>query len=351
MGPFPVTELCIASANAGVLGMLSTAGAASKDTQRTVYEHFCDAAGASYDDDFVTIYKKMIKKVYFAVKDSGGVFGVNSMVAVESAFYNGAIFQAIKEVLEEYPDCRNNLRCVVTSAGDPLPWTKLIKEDLKLVWGHVLPSVKAAKRCKKAGVDILIASGHEGGFHTSWRPVHSLILTPDVVEKAADENTIVCGCGGYCDAKTLAAAFAMGAEGVQMGTRFLATEESDFAQLWKDMVVEAGDGDTLIARGFVGPARWLRMPKTEEHAVNTLQKAPGTFLGFPDDLTTIDNSLIDFERDGLEATAQGDRENAMAAAGESSQRIDDLPKVADMVEQIMAETEVIIKELAGKYLV
>ena len=98
-------------------------------------------------------------------------------------------------------------------------------------WIHVVPSVKGALRCKKAGVDVIVASGHEGGFHTSWEPVHSMILLPAVVEAVSDENTLVCGAGGFCDGKTLAAALVLGADGAQMGTRFLATQESDFHQI------------------------------------------------------------------------------------------------------------------------
>ena len=104
---------------------------------------------------------------------------------------------------------------------------------------HVVPSVKGALRCKKAGVDVIVASGHEGGFHTSWEPVHSMILLPAVVEAVSDENTLVCGAGGFCDGKTLAAALVLGADGAQMGTRFLATQESDFHQIWKEGVVAA----------------------------------------------------------------------------------------------------------------
>ena len=91
------------------------------------------------------------------------------------------------------------------------------------------------------------------------------------------------GGGGFSDGKSLVAGLALGADGILMGTRFLATQESDFHQIWKEGVVKAGDRGTLIARGFVGPARWLRTPRSEEHAQNTLKKSPGVFLGTPDD--------------------------------------------------------------------
>ena len=178
-----------------------------------------------------------------------------------------------------------------------------------------------------------------------------MTLLPDIVEQFSDENTIVCGAGGFCDSKSLAAALAMGADGVQMGTRFLATEESDFCDLWKKMVVDCVDGGTIVARGFVGPARWLRSPVSTQHAYNTAKDAPGSYVGVPDDFSQIPMDLLTFERTGIAATYRGDVDHAMAGAGECAQRINDLPKTADMVQQIMAETDEILKGLAAKYVV
>jgi enoyl-[acyl-carrier protein] reductase II len=135
-----------------------------------------------------------------------------------------------------------------------------------------------------------------------------------------------------------------------MGTRFLATEESDFHQIWKEGVVEAGDRATLIARGFVGPARWLKTPRSQEHARNTLQKSPGVFLGVPDDYTTIDMSLIDFERESINAVYEGNKEKALLAAGESAQRVNDMPRVQDLVQRIVREAEDILRGIPAKYL-
>jgi enoyl-[acyl-carrier protein] reductase II len=246
------------------------------------------------------------------------------------------------QVREENPDIKKHFKVIFTSAGDPLGLGEKIK-GAGFIWMHVVPSVKGAMRCKKAGVDVIVASGHEGGFHTAWEPVHSMVLLPAVVEEVSDANTLVCGAGGFGDGKTLAAALVMGADGAQMGTRFLATQESDFHQIWKEQVVAAEDRGTLVARGFVGPARWLKTPRSVEHAANSLKGSPGVFLGAPDDYTTVDPKLIAYEIESIKATFEGDREKAMMAGGEVAQRIKDMPKVADMVEQIMKETEEILR--------
>ena len=141
----------------------------------------------------------------------------------------------------------------------------------------------------------------------------------------------------------------MGADGVQMGTRFLATEESDFCELWKKMVVDCADGGTIIARGFVGPARWLRSDVSLQHAYNPAKEAPGSYVGVPDDFSSIPMELLTFERYGIAATYKGDVEHAMAGAGECAQRITDLPKTKDMVEKVMGDAETIIRGLAAKY--
>jgi enoyl-[acyl-carrier protein] reductase II len=114
--------------------------------------------------------------------------------------------------------------------------------------------------------------------------------------------------------------------------------------------VAAEDRGTLVARGFVGPARWLKTPRSEEHAINTLHKSPGVFLGTPDDYATMDMTLIDFEVESINAVYSGDKDKAMFAAGESAQRINDMPKVNDLVQEIVTEAEDILKSVQTKYL-
>jgi NAD(P)H-dependent flavin oxidoreductase YrpB (nitropropane dioxygenase family) len=349
MGPFSNNNLCVASANAGVLGLLSTSGLFNKDTQPWVYNAFVETAEANRNDDMATVLEKVLKRTYRLVKDKGGVFGINVMVSAELIQASHVMIDTAIRVREENPDIKKHFKVIFTSAGDPVGWKDKIK-NAGFTWMHVVPSVKGALRCKKAGVDVIVASGHEGGFHTSWEPVHSMILLPAVVEAVSDEKTLVCGAGGFCDGKTLAAALVLGSDGTQMGTRFLATQESDFHEIWKQAVVDAQDRGTLVARGFVGPARWLKTPRSLEHQKNTLQKSPGVFLGAPDDYATIDMSLINFEIESIKAVYEGRKETALMAAGEAAQRIKDMPKVHDMVQEIVKEAEKILRDVPKKFL-
>jgi NAD(P)H-dependent flavin oxidoreductase YrpB (nitropropane dioxygenase family) len=349
MGPFSNNNLCVAAANAGVLGLLSTGGLFSKEDQPWIYKAFVESGEADYDDDMATVMEKVLKRTYRLTKDKEGIFGINVMVSAELKPYSEIMIDAAIRVRKENPEMKNHFKVIFTSAGDPVGWKDKIK-GAGFTWMHVVPSVKGAQRCKKAGVDVIVASGHEGGFHTSWEPVHSMILLPAVVEAVSDEKTLVCGAGGYCDGRTLAAALVLGADGTQMGTRFLATQESDFHQIWKEGVVAAEDRGTLVARGFVGPARWLKTPRSLEHQQNTLKKSPGVFLGTPDDYTTVDMSLIEYEKESIKAVYEGNREKALMAAGEAAQRIKDMPKVNDMIQEIVKNAETILRSVQTKYL-
>jgi NAD(P)H-dependent flavin oxidoreductase YrpB (nitropropane dioxygenase family) len=350
MGPFSNNQLCIATANAGVLGLLSTSGLDSRDYHPGIYKSFVESGGATMEDDQVTVLEKIFRQTHEAVKDSGGVFGINTLVSAELMEQATLIIDTAIRVREENPEFKDTFKVVFTSAGDPMPWGEKIK-GAGFKWLHVVPSVKGALRCKKAGVDLVVASGHEGGFHTHWEPIHSMILLPAVVDALADTDIVVVGAGGFCDGKTLAASLALGAAGAQMGTRFLATRESDFAQMWKDGVVDAGDRGTLVARGFVGPARWLKTPSSLQHQENTLKMSPGVFLGRPDDLGTVPPELLMNELEGVNAVYEGNIEKALMAAGEVAQRVEDLPTAQQLVDRIMEEAIDIVRSFPDRFLV
>jgi len=348
MGPFSNNNLAVASANAGVLGLLSTSGLFTRDVQPLIYESFVKSGEASMDDDIPGVLETVLKRTYRLTKDQGGVFGINVMVSAEIMDRANLVIDTTLKVVEENPEMKDNFKVIFTSAGDPVPWQEKIK-GAGFTWLHVVPSVKGALRCKKAGVDCIVASGHEGGFHIAWEPVHSMVLLPGVVDALSGSGIPVAGAGGFCDGKTLAAALALGADGAQMGTRFLATKESDFHQIWKEEVVKAEDRGTLVARGIVGPARWLKNESSKAHQKNTLQKSPMVYLDTPDDMTTIPTDLINSEREAINAIFRGERENALMAGGECAQRVKDLPAVQDLVDGIVREAEMIAKDFS-KYI-
>lgn len=344
MGPFSNNNLCVASANAGVLGLLSTSGLFTRDVQPLIYESFVKSGEASMEDDIPGVLETVLKRTYRLTKDQGGIFGINVMVSAEIMDRAKLVIDTTLKVVEENPEMKDNFKVIFTSAGDPMPWQEKIK-SAGFTWLHVVPSVKGALRCKKAGVDCIVASGHEGGFHIAWEPIHSMVLLPGVVEALSGLDIPVAGAGGFCDGKTLAAALALGADGAQMGTRFLATKESDFHQIWKEQVVAAEDRGTLVARGIVGPARWLKNEMSKAHQKNTLEKSPMVYLDTPDDMTTIPTDLINSEREAINAVFRGEKGKGLMAGGECAQRVKNLPAVKDLVDGIVSEATDIIKNI------
>lgn len=346
MGPFSNNNLCVASANAGVLGLISTSGLFTREVQPLIYESFVQSGEASMDDDIAGVLETVLKRTYRLTKDQGGIFGINVMCSAEIRDRAELVIGTAIKVVKENPEIQENFKVIFTSAGDPMPWGEKIKGN-GFTWLHVVPSVKGAMRCQKAGVDCIVASGHEGGFHIAWEPVHSMVLLPGVVDALDGSSIPVAGAGGFCDGRTLAAALALGADGAQMGTRFLATQESDFHQIWKEQVVATDDRGTLVARGIVGPARWLKNETSKAHQKNTLEKSPMVYLDTPDDMTTIPTDLINSEREAINAIFRGDREKALMAGGEVAQRLKDMPAVKDLVNGIVNDAEMIIKDFSN----
>jgi len=152
------------------------------------------------------------------------------------------------------------VRFVSTSAGDPRKYTEALKAAGLTVF-HVVPTLRAAQKAVDAGVDGLIVEGGEGGGFKGPRPVSSLVLLP-LIRSRLDVPIIAAG--GICDGASMAAAFALGAEGVQMGTRMVSAAESPVHANWKQAIVTAAETDTVYLKADSGPAlRALRTATTE----------------------------------------------------------------------------------------
>ena len=151
------------------------------------------------------------------------------------------------------------VKFVTTSAGDPQKIVAPLK-DAGLTVFHVVPSLKAALRAIEGGVDGLVVEGGEGGGFKNPREVATMVLLPLVCEKV---TVPVIAAGGIVDGRTMAAAFALGAEGVQMGTRMVSAAESPVHQNWKNAILAAQETDTVFLNRF-GPGPALRALRTEK---------------------------------------------------------------------------------------
>jgi NAD(P)H-dependent flavin oxidoreductase YrpB (nitropropane dioxygenase family) len=267
-----------------------------------------------------------------------GVFGVNCPVSTEFVEAAQRLIDGTIRLRQSDGDLQHRLRVVITSAGDPLPWREVIRKT-DLIWFHVVPSVYHARRAEIAGVDAIIASGHEGGAHVSWQPVHSMVLIPAVVEAV---STPVIAAGGICDGRSIAAALALGAVGVQMGTRFIATQECDFWEVWKKGVLDSSDRQTLVGRGMFGPMRFIANPASLALVDKTVQLFPDFFKGQPVDLNP---EMVALEKDGFSRLVENDAERSLILGGEAAGRIEDLPAVSELIGRMISETASVLKGL------
>jgi enoyl-[acyl-carrier protein] reductase II len=146
------------------------------------------------------------------------------------------------------------IKIVFTSAGNPALWTSFLKEH-GITVVHVIANVKSAKKCEESGVDAVVAEGFEAGGHDGKEETTTLTLIP-LIKKAVSLPLIAAG--GIGTGRGMLAAFALGAEGVQIGTRFVVAEESSAHPSFKKKIIEAGDGDTALMMKKVVPVRLLK---------------------------------------------------------------------------------------------
>ena len=143
---------------------------------------------------------------------------------------------------------------VLTSAGNPKTWTKTLKDEgIKVA--HVVSSSKFAVKCQEAGVDAVVAEGFEAGGHNGIEETTTMVLIPHV-RQAIDIPLIAAG--GIATGGAMLAAFALGAEGVQIGTRFALTEESSASNEFKQLCVRLKEGDTMLALKKIGATRLIK---------------------------------------------------------------------------------------------
>ena len=339
MGPYKTEALAIAIANAGALGIISSIGMAATLLPEAAP---LDAERLFGSDPPRVILQKSIEAVVKGTQNSGGIFGVNVPVAAEFILASKMFVEQTIEARENDSDIERRLRVIVTSAGNPTPWAEVKKHGL--IWIHVVPSVYHAKKAEKAGVDIIVASGHEGGAHIAWDPVHSMVLVPAVAKAV---KTPVVAAGGFCDGATLAAALCMGAVGIQMGTRFIATQESDFEQIWKESIVKREERQTLAGRGLFGPMRFLRNRRAEEIVEQTLEDVPRFYLGEP---VESNEKILKLERTGFDNLMNKIEDTALMFGGECTGRIDDLPTVEEVITRIISDAKSTLETIPKKVL-
>lgn len=272
-------ELAAAVANAGGAGLIAAGNAPA---------------------DFV---REQIRK---ARELTDKTFGVNVMLMSPYAD------EVMQMLLEE------KVKVITTGAGNPAKYIPALKEVGTIVI-PVIPSVALAQKMQKSGADAVVAEGCEAGGHIG--ELTTMTLTPMVADGV---EIPVIAAGGIADARGVKAAFALGAEGVQVGTRFICSDECTVHQNYKDMVVAAKDRDAIVTGRSTGhPVRTLKNKATK--LMDKLEK---------------EGNLEEFEKLGMgalrAAVVEGDTQMGSVMAGQSAGLIQDIKPCSEIVKELFA---------------
>jgi enoyl-[acyl-carrier protein] reductase II len=217
------------------------------------------------------------------------------------------------------------VRFVTTSAGDPRQYTSTLKNAGLTVF-HVVPTLSAALKAVDAGVDGLVVEGGEGGGFKNPRDVSTMVLLPLVRSKV---DVPIIAAGGICDGVSMAAAFALGAEGVQMGTRMVSAIESPVHENWKSAIVAGAETDTVFLNRLSRPGlralrteRTTRLERDENVSLAEMSRVQDLYFG-------------------------GDMEASIALTGQVMGRIENVASVADIIDETISTYRATVARLAS----
>ncbi|WP_370101253.1 NAD(P)H-dependent flavin oxidoreductase [Xanthomarina gelatinilytica] len=278
-------RLASAASNAGALGLIG--------------------AGSMYPD----VLREHIQKCQ---KATNKPFGVN----VPMLYPN---IQEIMDIIVE-----ENVKIVFTSAGNPKTWTSWL-QDKGITVVHVVSSVKFAFKAQEAGVDAVVAEGFEAGGHNGRDETTTLTLIPMVKEHL---QIPLIAAGGIATGKAMLAAMVLGADGVQVGSRFVASEESSAHQAFKQVVVDVKEGDTQLTLKELAPVRLVKNKFYNE--IQELYKTAPT----PEQL----KDLLGRAR-AKRGMFEGDLDDGELEIGQIAGLIHDIKPAAQIVADMMQEFE------------
>ena len=229
-----------------------------------------------------------------------------------------------------YPNTEDHIKSIIefkvpivfTSAGNPKIWTNHLKSNgIKVV--HVVSSVKFAVKAEQAGVDAIVAEGFEAGGHNGIEETTTFCLVPDVAKSI---SIPLIAAGGIIDGKTMLAAMVLGASGVQIGTRFVASKESSAHSNFKEKIIDLVEGETKLTLKEITPVRMVK----------------NSFYGELESLYKNNASIEDLKQKlgrgrAKKGMFEGDLKNGELEIGQASSRINKIISAAEIIERIIEE--------------
>ena len=317
MGPFYTSELCIAVSEAGGLGILSHTN--------------------MYGEDSTTSMKKQFEKV---IEHTDKPFGLNirtGRLQIDAKI----LCQKIPRFILNNPKLREQCVYALTSAGSSKliktkTWDKLKESGSSIKHFHVAPALWLADKCVASNVDGLVVTGGEGGGHQSYEKVSTLVLLQQVIEKYPDVPIIACG--GFATGRGLAAALTMGAGAIAMGSRFIASKESEFHDNYKDIVPTAKAQDTIMVTGAFGPIRLWKNNYSLHHGLVATKEEKIA------EEKSMDLEQMREANKAYEVVYEGDINEGAVLLGQSIGIINSVEKVSDIVNSVVSDAENLLKK-------
>lgn len=226
------------------------------------------------------------------------------------------IEEIINVVIEE------NVKIIFTSAGNPATWTSILKEK-GITVVHVIANTKFALKAQEAGVDAIVAEGFEAGGHNGREETTTMCLIPMIKEAV---KIPVIAAGGIASGKSMLAAFALGADAVQIGSAFAVAEESSAHPLFKNKIISSAEGDTKLAMKKLVPVRLLKNEFADAVAQAEADGASRSEL----------MEILGRARAKL-GMFEGDMENGELEIGQVSAMLKEIKPAAQILKEILAE--------------
>ena len=316
MGPFFTRELALAVTEAGGLGVLSNVNIIGTDP---VKEHKAS--------------------IEYMIEHTDKPFGLNILTSRNNPGVK-QMARVLPKIVKSNVRMRDQCKYWLTSAGSSkfLPRSKYfvdLRENSEIKHFHVAPAVWLAQKCIDAGVDGIVVTGTEGGGHQSYERVSTLVLLQQMNKQFPDLPKIACG--GFATGEGLAAALSLGAGAIAMGSRFIASKQSEFHENYKALIPPGTPQDTGLFTGSFGPIRLYK----NEYALS--HPAPSS----KEEMIAYEQSISEEQRvkdlNSYDRVYDGDVTTAAVLLGQSIGIIDSIDDVHDIIKKIMNDAVSAIK--------
>ncbi len=316
MGPFFTRDLALAVSEAGGLGVLSNVNIVGTDP---VEEHKAS--------------------IEYMIEHTDKPFGLNILTSRN----NPGVRQMVRflpKIVMSNVKMRDQCKYWLTSAGSSrvLAESKSfieLRKNSDVKHFHVAPAVWLAQKCVNSGVDGIVVTGTEGGGHQSYERVSTLVLLQQINKNFPDLPKIACG--GFATGESLAAALSLGAGAIAMGSRFIASKQSEFSEKYKALIPPGKPQDTGLFTGSFGP---IRLYKNEYALSHPAPSSKEEMIAYEQSITPEQRAK---DLGSYDRVYKGDIETGAVLLGQSIGIIDSIDDVNDIIERIMKQAENVIK--------